>query len=252
MNSHILIPKCVLKKFALNNGRLFYYDLKASRIVFGNAATLNTQKEYYSEEVERFLSKNIETPVGKLIAKLFDWYNNRVENTDSKLVLESENLQALKNYVYSLLVRSPMTVQKVSEKMNFSFLLDEQSLRNITCCNGFQLAQESDFLKDFKLTFRFCRECSNFLIPMQGYCSYVYGNTECVLIPLANNIAALYYKGNDILENIAVFDEAFVDKINEFSLSQQMEKNFGFIAAMNKTTIEETVARYNKNAKDEK
>ena len=252
MNSHILIPKCVLKKFAFNGGRLFYYDLKERRIVSGYAATLNTKDGYYSCEIEQFLSANIETPIGKLIAKLNSWYHDHSKKNVGDLVLDLENLQALKNYVYSLLVRSPMMAQQVSDQMVFSFLLNEQNLHDITCCDGFQFAQQSDFLKDFKLTFRFCMEGSDFLIPMQGYCSYMYVKTECVLIPLANNIAALYYRGNDIHENAAIFDKSYVDKINEFSLSQQMDKNFGFVASMNKSTIEETIARCNKNAKDEK
>ena len=75
INSHILIPKVILKHFALQGGSLFYYDIKSGEVKRGYAATLNTQKGYYSSEVEKFLSANIESPMGKIIEILQKAYN---------------------------------------------------------------------------------------------------------------------------------------------------------------------------------
>ena len=106
MNSHILIPKVILKHFALQGGSLFYYDIKSGEVKRGYAATLNTQKGYYSSEVEKFLSANIESPMGKIIGILQKAYNDLFKTNKVEMTFYAQNIKALKNYVYSLITRS--------------------------------------------------------------------------------------------------------------------------------------------------
>lgn len=252
MNSHILIPKCVLKKFALDGGRLYYFDLKESRIVSGYAATLNTKEGYYSREIEQFLSANIETPIGKVIGILKKGYDDLEKTGKIEIKISTQNFQALKNYVYSLLTRSPNMAKQVKENLIFRKCFSSQNIHDIAFYDGYYLAQNEAFLNEFKLSFIFCEGQNEFVIPMQGYCSYLYGKTECCVVQLTSKIAALFFKGDDVNLGVSIVPKEYVDKINAISFEQQIKSDYGFIAAINRTTIEETVTRYNKNAKDEK
>lgn len=70
MNSHIQMPKCVLKQFANEDNVLFYYNFKDGHIAKSSAKYINTEKNYYSDEMEMFFNRNIETPFSKVIEEI--------------------------------------------------------------------------------------------------------------------------------------------------------------------------------------
>lgn len=69
MNSHIQIPKLILKNFADHNHRLHYYDFEKG--VYGRSSpkSFYTEENYYSEEVEKYWDVEIESKLG-VLAKL--------------------------------------------------------------------------------------------------------------------------------------------------------------------------------------
>lgn len=252
VNSHILIPKVILKHFALQGGSIYYYDVKSDEIKRGYAATLNTQKDYYSSEVEKFLSANIESPMGRIIGILQKAYGDLFKKNKIDMRFNAQNVKALKSYMYSLITRSPIMAEQVASNLIFRDWFFEQNIRDMACYDGYNLAVKEDFLNQFGLTFRFSTMENEFAVPMSGCCTYLYGKTECFFIPLTSHIAVLFYKGSDVYPNIAIAPEEFVNKVNDISIEQQINSGYGFVAAMNESTIKETVARYNKNAKDER
>lgn len=48
INSHIQMPKCVLRNFADEKQTLFYFDFQKNAVKLGRAASLNTELGYYS------------------------------------------------------------------------------------------------------------------------------------------------------------------------------------------------------------
>lgn len=252
VNSHILIPKVILKHFALQGGSLFYYDIKSGEVKRGYAATLNTQKGYYSSEVEKFLSANIESPMGKIIGILQKAYNDLFKTKKVEMTFYAQNIKVLKNYVYSLITRSPIMVEQVATNLIFREWFTEQNIRDMSFYDGYNIAVREDFLHQFGLTFRFGEVGNEFAMPMRGCCTYLYGQTECYFIPLTSHIAALFYNGKDIYPNIAIESEERVNRLNDMSLEQQINSGFGFIASPNKQIIEKLLERYKDNAADEK
>lgn len=68
INSHIQMPKVLLKRFHNDNSRFFYYDVQ--KHVIGNngrAKSINTQLGYYSQQTEDCFRDNIETPFGEVL-----------------------------------------------------------------------------------------------------------------------------------------------------------------------------------------
>ena len=68
VNSHIQMPRVLLKRFHNSNNRFFYYDVKKHIIgINGTAKSTNTELDYYSQPTEDYFRDNIETPFGELL-----------------------------------------------------------------------------------------------------------------------------------------------------------------------------------------
>ncbi len=65
MNSHVLIPKCILKNFQDDNHSLHCFDVVNNIYCLKRADNLYTEFNHYSKEVEKFLSDKIESPIGR-------------------------------------------------------------------------------------------------------------------------------------------------------------------------------------------
>ena len=67
IDSHIQMPKSVLKRFEDKNHRFYYFDVKGGFIGNnGHSGKINTKQGFYSKEAEEFLNKNIEKPFSEL------------------------------------------------------------------------------------------------------------------------------------------------------------------------------------------
>ncbi len=66
-NDHIIIPKSTLLQFSNpKSGTFNYLDLAGNKIYTAHAKTYNTCKNYYPPDKEKYLSSQIETPMGRL------------------------------------------------------------------------------------------------------------------------------------------------------------------------------------------
>lgn len=116
MDSHIQMPKCVLKQFAIktgaNQGKIYYYNFDNKKICLGCPKTLNTEKDYYSNEAEYFLSAEIETPLGQIIKQLKD---SLFENKGFRL--NRGFINTILNYLYALFAKQSIKLMRRSEKL---------------------------------------------------------------------------------------------------------------------------------------
>jgi len=63
--SHICLPESTLKRFS-NSGILYYLDIKNKNIRKSPASSFLTANDYYTQETEAFLSKKLESKMGKI------------------------------------------------------------------------------------------------------------------------------------------------------------------------------------------
>ena len=249
--SHIVIPKAILKHFVDDQNKLYYYDLQSKTIKQGGAGTLNTQIGYYSQAIEQQLSATIETPIGKVIQVLEKGYRDLLVTKKMEMVIRAKSVQIIKNYVYALLTRSPQMARQVSENMIFRWLYSEQNFHDISFANGYRVAKEEAFLDAFQLTFIFCGANDEYILPMIGFCSFLYDNTEIIVVPLTKKIAAYFYKGKAFCQRIYVGAAEHIKKVNEVSVEQQLKSGQGFIASSNRELLDNLIGG-EKNAQDEK
>lgn len=76
MMQHIYLPKSTLKEFMVNN-RLYYLDLKSNIIKRSTAKSFNTIDNYYPNDSEAFLSKEVETRIGILQIQVKEYEQGR-------------------------------------------------------------------------------------------------------------------------------------------------------------------------------
>jgi hypothetical protein len=93
LNSHVQIPKSILKNFAYKSKKdglvVDYLDLNDDTIKTEKIKKLDTIPDYYNEEFERYLSDNIEGPFGDISKKVRDISKKKIDNP--KLTLKEIN-----------------------------------------------------------------------------------------------------------------------------------------------------------------
>ncbi len=63
------IPKCLLRNWEHRPGQLRYFDFKDGRIKRSSAKSMYVSEAPFPEDVEKWLGRTIETPLGEHIAK---------------------------------------------------------------------------------------------------------------------------------------------------------------------------------------
>ena len=89
-NSHY-IPQFILKNFCVND-KITYCDLATGTCSPRNTRSVFSQKEYYPDEVEVMLSKQVEYPFANL-------YHNKLENARNRITLTPDELFTIKKYL---------------------------------------------------------------------------------------------------------------------------------------------------------
>lgn len=111
VNSHIQMPKQVMKNFTNDNGQLYFYDFKTEDI--GHPKTMYTEKGYFSDYVEDFLGANVESDLGKLIKFI------KESDFEAGDVPPVQYGDIAFNYVYSLIARSPSFLKELNSNSVF-------------------------------------------------------------------------------------------------------------------------------------
>ena len=73
---HITLPKSSLLRFS-KSGKFYYLDVKNNIVKQAFARTYNKVDDYYPNEIEKFLSDEIETVMGRLYKKLDSFVSNK-------------------------------------------------------------------------------------------------------------------------------------------------------------------------------
>lgn len=235
MNSHILIPKCILKNFEDNKQSLHCYDVKHNKYCLCRSKNLNTEENHYSKDVEKFLSDKIETPIGDVIKKLEIFFNSK------EFIITFSEYKSIKCYVYSLISRSYEMKKEIYNGLIFKDWFTPQAINDIAATQSFEMAGQEDFLKDFNMTFIFLHGAEEFVLPLQGHCDFSAKKRTFCVVPLSPKIAVYFYSGQNIGNKIIQGEIEFCNKINELSLKAQKQKKYGYVISRNEKIIKDLI-----------
>lgn len=236
MDSHITLPKCILKQFADEKQSLHCFDVAKKEYRKARARSFNTEEGHYSDEVELILNKEIETPLGTAISII----KQHCDEDHIKL----KNYEILKKYMHSLLCRSLEMKQTVKENTIFGQFMDPQLLHDWSAIDGLDKAQQDKWWDDYSICLLTCSNGEEFVLPQQGYCDFLCYGQPTIIMPLTPTIACCLYADNNGRGCQVEMVENFIEKVNSFSLEKQIKKGYGCVISSKKEIINNLVKNY--------
>lgn len=240
VNSHIQTPCFMLKKFENEKHELFYCDVKTGEIKLGHAKSLYQEHGYYSAETERFLSENIERPLGK-IAKFIEY----ADFSAPIQVPPDMNITVMK-YVHSLIARGPSMITQINQNSIFFPFLAQRQQHDFAARETFELAQETGLFLEYFITFMVNSTDLPFVLPTGG----LYESKDIINCPITPHKAVALVKPESpvvselldggtcriLLEN----EQERIMKMNVGAFWGEIHKDRRYIVAPNREVLEIT------------
>ena len=249
MNSHIQMPRVLLKRFHNNNNRFFYYDIE-KRIVGNNgtAKSTNTQLDYYSQQTEDYFRDVIETPFGELLT-----YIEKTGIDRETFSISSSAKQIIKNFMFALIARGPSFSNQMNREENFWQAFPAQFQHDFISKNGIIIAQENDLLSEYIVTFMLNKTTIPFVLSMDGIYNYTLNGHSVINLPIAPNVTVslihesyssrVIHKDN----SISMFELTRPDDItlmNGCAFSTQLKRNWGYVICSEREELDRLVSAY--------
>lgn len=248
MNSHIQIPRFILKYFENEKGGVWQLDVDSMTIKRGHSKSLNTQLGYYSNDTEHLLESLIETPFSRKIKPIkehdFDISEYTVPDDFSNMV---------KQFICVLLSRSPNMFNEVLKNsiyLQFASI-DEKIKPDIAV--RYTIENDNTWIfDDYICTFAVNKSPVSFVLPMCGI--YAFKSRECqtIMFPIAPNFALVLLHRNGAEQfidgsriQLLLFEEEDVVRyLNVLALKSQRLQNYhkrlgyGWVISNNQYTLE--------------
>lgn len=246
IESHTQLPNQVLKHFRDSDGKVWYLDLQKG--IIGKRATkkLGVVTDYYSVEMEQYLSSTVEGPLGSFWEKLKDFAAGR---TDSVTINTSEE-KAVKDYLLALVARSNFMIQKFERESLTSELCTPQT--NHDDLVWFILSHRDDiahYIDQLQVAYLSNNTEKCFIVPKNGYYCIYSKSREHIIIPMSPRFAFILKSEEDVDvdetdEKIHHYHIDNKDDIYDFNLmALQFEYAFNkeFVAGARKEELTELI-----------
>ena len=235
VQSHITVPKSILKNFNDQNGLLSYYDVIGMRICNkGHAKTLGTSKGYYPEQIEQLLNRSIETPISEVINSL------RKANAESSCPvyhLKKRWNAIILSYLSVLLTRNPTIKDHLCETIPFFQVLPEEMQSGACAIYGYILFKEKGFLTEHSITFAMNRTSIPFVLPTCGI--FQHGDRKfhpidpffsIVLLPQSISVETV--QNNQLTLNLLPIENSDdINDINRSAFTAQVSLGWGHVVS---------------------
>lgn len=243
VDSHIQIPKQIFKNFTNKDNQLFYYDFAIGRVKLGHPKSLYTERGYYSDEVERFLSTEIEDGLGDI-----NKFLRRTTFEDTSGFPKNYREIAFK-YLYSLIARSPSLQKAINSNSIYYQFYPETDRHDFAAYNCLNMLEESNLMKYYSVSFLDNMTEEEFVLPTGGAIQYE-NNLICPITPTK----AIYFDINKssfedekiIVGVFPVEDPDFIRLLNIMSFQQEYERDRKYVVASSRGQLESLVNLFNR------
>lgn len=242
IDSHIQMPKCILKRFENPRFNSFYsYDICGNFIKKnGHASFTNTESGYYSTTVEQYLNQSIETPLSNALSALdnIDFYQPTIS-------IEVSHLNAIKQFAYSLISRDPIAHKAMNNNLVISkifFEITAQDAHDIMAVYGPELAKEAGLLEEYILSFLINKTEIPFVLPICGLIGIHNGS---YYLPISSNIAIIMMREGEInkhnsdnrIARFYIANPAVLKSYNDYAFVTQVMRQWGYVVCNNRQEL---------------
>ena len=247
MNSHIQIPKCVFREFALSDNGFYKYSVKSNKITRGFPKTTFTEEDYYSKTMEMILSSRVESPLSKLLT-----FAKELPIKSLPIALDGEIEDIALTYAKSLVARNPLLCQSAISHSILGQFLPKRDQHDYCVSYAMSNKKMSELFSKFDLSFIVNQTNVPFVLATRGICEFVINKTICMMSPL-NPYCGIFFieKGKTIHNQIgrdkkilfipSDFD-GFITKINSFALTSQSRDGVGYVVCHVRSILEKLIA----------
>lgn len=247
VRSHIQIPKGVLKQFSEASGRVYYLEVNTCKIGLTSAKKLGTEYGYYSEEQEKYLNKEIESPLILLAATVREF----LEQKRQTLTLSVSAEESLKKYITGAMARSELSLDAfLSASFTAAFFTPQQNHDQLVYFSTKKNGGVTEIIKDHFLVLLINKTERNFVVPRN--CFYVSSShgCECIIAPISPKCALClfppeYVDKIDVSKKYRlcyVENSADINKMNHRALMYEYMYNKKFVASATREELEELAA----------
>ena len=239
MNSHILIPKSVYKRFANEEKFYYLYDVKNCEIKKGHPKTTYTEQNYYSDYMEKIINKYIEIPLKKLLN-----FADKIDLDAEEIVFEEELKDIAKSYIISLTGRNPKMCELVCSNSSFAEIFSKQRQHDLTVALTMENQEYYKSFEKFNVSFIINATTTPFVLPTRGIYEYSINNVVCCSVPLTpifslllkENKKQIHYEDDDMF--LIIYDDDIINKLNTYAVKKQLDDKIGYIVSSNKEILE--------------
>lgn len=190
VKSHIQVPRTVLKHFQYKvNGKVYYLDLINNKIHSKGIGNLGTVSGYFSNEMEEYLSGEIEKPLGDLINRILITIPKRGKSIYINL---PDSDRTVKKYISALLYRSKLADDELVKTSLVAHLFPDQyrhdsSVKISTGLNDGILPEFNNYTFGILIN----HSSVHFVIPRNGVYTFPSKNYDCYAAPISPKCSLL-------------------------------------------------------------
>lgn len=250
MNSHIQMPKAILKKFVNEQNFYYKFDVKKRKINRGFPKSTYTQEDYYSEHVELFFNQAVESHLNQLHNYIKD-----IEEKELPITIENKIIGIIKNYINLLLIRSENFHNSILNGSIFSELIPVQNPRDKIISKSLESKTINEFVDNLEISFLYNKTKVPFVLPTRGLYQFDYKNISCFNLPIdpyfgiwARMPNKIINENNDGLLVIESHEDTIVNILNHKALHQQINDGVGYVVSQNKELLENLLNSYKANS----
>lgn len=242
MNSHILIPKCVLLNFVNEHNQLYKYDIQSRRISPGYPKTTYTSEDYYSEYIEKLLGRYIETPIPKLVK-----FVEALVESPKEIKIDKEYIDIASVYLASLVARSPKMCEYIFTESELFQFLDKQEQHDTTVLLTLNNQNLQSALDKFDVSFMMNKTDLPLILPTRGMYEMKINGVLCMCAPISSQCAILLIEKDKNLHaqnkgktEIIVVENENQDTIvdfNRFAFVKQQKDGIGYAICCTKEQL---------------
>ena len=188
---------------------IYYIDVKTKTIKTCSTKRFNTEKNYYTDEVESILDNQVESKIGMIIRRI----NENINNEKFEIELDDEETEIIKKYLTYSFLRYDFFNEYLKEKME---VIDEiKDIKNTMISFESKMNLYSKIISaQYSFVIVSNNTHINFVLPSNYI--YVFGgkeNSKMILLPLTPRIAVLFFDAENLkrlnLHNkMMTFDES--------------------------------------------
>lgn len=211
VDSHIQIPKFILKQFCVpdKSGRVYNLRLQEKKIYLTGPSKLGTESGYYSEDTEQYFNQGFETPFSKLAASVRHFINS--DNNDLQLPVTMET--DFKRFVKAQMIRSGLAIETMCKSSYTADFCTPQENHDFLVLFASEMSKEKQPLfENYSMVILINKTSTQYVVPQNCFYTVLSHGIENIVVPISP-ICALSLVPSELFDTLGLIRESRIGYI---------------------------------------